>query len=144
PFSTSGAWLNLPALLITVAVTVILVIGIRESATTNAVLVGVKVGVVLFVIGVGIFFVTPANWTGIPPSERVFNDDIETIPSVAAKAVKEEAMPTKDAEARIDAIAKKVTALEEPLKNDKLTPEQIKATTAEVKREIKVLYAETA
>jgi len=61
PFSTSGAWLNLPAMLITVAVTVILVIGIRESATTNAVLVGVKVGVVLFVIGVGIFFVNPAN-----------------------------------------------------------------------------------
>src|SRR5438034_7471987 len=31
PFSTSGAWLNLPALLITLAVTVILVIGIRED-----------------------------------------------------------------------------------------------------------------
>src|SRR5262245_30387148 len=44
----SGGWLNLPALLITLVVTVILVIGIRESATTNAVLVGVKVGVVLF------------------------------------------------------------------------------------------------
>src|SRR4051794_30160705 len=68
PFSTSGAWLNLPALLITLAVTVILVIGIRESATTNALLVGVKVAVVLFVIGVGIFFVDPTNWTGRSPS----------------------------------------------------------------------------
>src|SRR5438874_925355 len=35
PFSHSGAWFNLPALLITLLVTVILVIGIRESATTN-------------------------------------------------------------------------------------------------------------
>ena len=37
---TPGAWFNLPAVLITLLVTVILVIGIRESATTNAVLVG--------------------------------------------------------------------------------------------------------
>src|SRR5262245_55579264 len=58
PFSTSGAWLNLPAFLITLIVTVILVIGIRESATTNAVLVAVKVGVVLFVIVAGIAYVS--------------------------------------------------------------------------------------
>src|SRR6202040_2139576 len=54
PFTTTGAWFNLPAAAITLAVTVVLVIGIRESATTNAVLVGVKVGVVLFVILAGI------------------------------------------------------------------------------------------
>src|SRR5256714_1118488 len=40
PFSSNGAsFLNLPAMLITLVVTVILVIGIRESATTNAILV---------------------------------------------------------------------------------------------------------
>src|SRR5207253_10296566 len=39
PFTHSGAWFNLPALFITLAVTVVLVIGIRESATTNAILV---------------------------------------------------------------------------------------------------------
>jgi amino acid transporter len=105
PFSTSGAWLNLPAMLITVAVTVILVIGIRESATTNAVLVGVKVGVVLFVIGVGVFFLDPANWTGIPPSERVYTEDIEIIPKVAAKAVKEQKLPEKEAEQREQQLA---------------------------------------
>ena len=67
PFThVRGPGSNLPALLITLAVTAILVIGIRESATTNAVLVGVKVGVVLFVIGVGVFFINPANWTSIP------------------------------------------------------------------------------
>ena len=87
PFSHSGAWLNLPALLITVLVTVILVIGIRESATTNAILVGVKVGVVLFVIGVGVFFVDRANWTNQPPSDRIYPEDISVIPKLAAKAV---------------------------------------------------------
>ena len=41
---TPGAWFNLPAVLITAASSPsILVIGIRESATTNTVLVGVKV-----------------------------------------------------------------------------------------------------
>jgi amino acid transporter len=144
PFSTAGAWLNLPALLITVAVTVILVIGIRESATTNAVLVGVKVGVVLFVIGVGIFFVNPANWTSIPPSDRVYMEDIDTIPSVAAKAVKEDALPTKDAEARIDAIAAKVAALQADLRNEKMHPSTLKAVAEQVKQQIRTLYWETA
>jgi amino acid transporter len=71
PFTHSGAWFNLPAALITLAVTVILVIGIRESATTNAILVGVKIGVVLFVIGAGIGYVNWDNWTRIPPAERI-------------------------------------------------------------------------
>ncbi len=71
PFSTSGAWLNLPAAAITLLVTVVLVIGIKESATTNAILVGIKVGVVLFVIAVGTAFVNSANWTSIPPRERI-------------------------------------------------------------------------
>ncbi|HEX3871262.1 MAG TPA: amino acid permease, partial [Pirellulales bacterium] len=43
-------WFNLPALLIMAAVTLILLVGIRESATTNAVLVVIKIAVVLFVI----------------------------------------------------------------------------------------------
>src|SRR5262249_15118606 len=63
PFTTEGAWFNLPALLITLLVTVILVIGIRESATTNALLVAIKVGVVLFVIGAGISYINSRNWT---------------------------------------------------------------------------------
>src|SRR5439155_23803545 len=42
--------LNLPAAIIMLLVTIVLVIGIRESATTNAILVITKVGVVVFVI----------------------------------------------------------------------------------------------
>src|SRR5262249_8971556 len=70
PFSTPGAICSLPAVLIMALATVVLVIGIRESATTNALLVITKVGVVLFVIGVGVWYVSPSNWTGIPPEYR--------------------------------------------------------------------------
>ena len=45
PFSTPGAWFSLPAVLIMATATVVLVIGIRESAVTNAILVATKIGV---------------------------------------------------------------------------------------------------
>jgi APA family basic amino acid/polyamine antiporter len=57
------AVLNLMAILVVVAVTVVLVKGIQESAGFNALMVGIKVAAVLFVIGVGAFFVNPDNWT---------------------------------------------------------------------------------
>src|SRR5207302_3855587 len=44
--SVEGAWFSLPAVIIMALATGVLVIGIRESATTNAVLVMIKVGVV--------------------------------------------------------------------------------------------------
>jgi APA family basic amino acid/polyamine antiporter len=62
--------LNLPAVVIMALVTVVLVIGIRESATTNALLVLTKIGVVVFVIVVGWQYIDRANWTSIPPEKR--------------------------------------------------------------------------
>src|SRR6266571_4147049 len=53
---------NLPAFVIALVITAILVIGIRESAQFNAVIVIIKVSVVLFVIGLGIKYVNPSNW----------------------------------------------------------------------------------
>jgi APA family basic amino acid/polyamine antiporter len=53
---------NLPAVLITVAVTALLVFGVSESATVNSAIVVIKVAVVLIVIGAGAFFIDPANW----------------------------------------------------------------------------------
>src|SRR5262249_19207924 len=70
PFSKPGAWFNLPAVLILVLVTTVLVIGIRESAASNTALVILKVGVVLFVIVAGVGYINTANWTSIPPEER--------------------------------------------------------------------------
>ena len=53
---------NLPAFLIALIITAILVIGIRESARFNATIVVIKVAVVLFVIGLGIRYINTANW----------------------------------------------------------------------------------
>ncbi len=59
--------INLPALLIVLLVTVVLVIGIRESAGFNATMVIIKVAAVIFVIGVGAFYVNTANWSDFAP-----------------------------------------------------------------------------
>ena len=45
----------------------ILVKGIRESASFNAVMVIIKLAIVLFVIVVGAFYVNPANWQPVRP-----------------------------------------------------------------------------
>ncbi len=67
PFSVPGAWCNLPAALICLLVTAILVIGIRESAGFNAAMVALKLVVVLFVIAVGSAYVDPSNWEPFMP-----------------------------------------------------------------------------
>ena len=59
---------NLPALLIVIAVTVVLIYGIRESARTNTVIVMLKVAVVVFVIAFGGFMVNPGNWHPYVPN----------------------------------------------------------------------------
>lgn len=61
---------NLPAGLIVWLVTWILYRGIRESARVNNTIVALKVAAVLFVIGVGVFYIDPANWHPFIP-ERV-------------------------------------------------------------------------
>jgi basic amino acid/polyamine antiporter, APA family len=53
---------NLPAFLIALVITAVLTIGIRESARFNSVIVTVKVAVVLFVIGLGLKYVSTSNW----------------------------------------------------------------------------------
>jgi len=58
------AMLNLPAILVVFLVAAVLVKGISESAGANAVMVGIKVAAVLFVIVVGAYFVERQNWTG--------------------------------------------------------------------------------
>src|SRR5450759_3066488 len=66
-FVSTGAVLDLPAIIITLIVTVILVKGIRESASFNATMVIVKLIIVFFVIIVGAFYVNPANWKPFAP-----------------------------------------------------------------------------
>jgi APA family basic amino acid/polyamine antiporter len=58
----TGSYCNLPAALVVLGITVILVVGIRESARFNAAMVLLKLAVVGFVIVVGAFYIRPENW----------------------------------------------------------------------------------
>ena len=53
---------NLPALFIVAIITTLLVIGIKESAKFNNVIVIVKLAIILFFIVLGLFFIRPENW----------------------------------------------------------------------------------
>jgi APA family basic amino acid/polyamine antiporter len=59
---------NLVAVGIVFFITVILIWGIRESATFNGVMVGIKIVVLLFIIVVGFTYVQPANWRPFSPN----------------------------------------------------------------------------
>jgi APA family basic amino acid/polyamine antiporter len=63
----TGSYCNLPAGLVVLLVTVILVIGIRESARFNAAMVLLKLVVVLFVIAFGSAYIRVENWTPYLP-----------------------------------------------------------------------------
>jgi len=63
----TGALVNLPAVLVTAVLTLVLVRGIRESSSLNTAMVCIKVAAVLFVIGVGAFFVSATNWHPFAP-----------------------------------------------------------------------------
>ena len=60
--------INLPAFLIVVLVTILLIYGIRESAKTNSLIVVIKVAVVVFFIAFGAFMVHPPNWQPFMPT----------------------------------------------------------------------------
>src|SRR5438874_3634734 len=66
-FVATGSYFDLPAVLITFILTVILVKGIKESASFNALMVAVKLVIVLMVIGIGVFFIKEANWHPFAP-----------------------------------------------------------------------------
>jgi APA family basic amino acid/polyamine antiporter len=58
---------NLPALIIVGLMTSLLVKGMQESAKFNNVIVVIKLVVIIFFIGMGSFFIKPANWTPFVP-----------------------------------------------------------------------------
>src|SRR3982751_2642147 len=62
PASVVTSLFNLPAVFIVLAVTMLLVLGVSESATVNNIIVGIKVAVIIAFIAVGAFFVNPDNW----------------------------------------------------------------------------------
>ena len=69
----TGATVNLPAVLLIGLMSTLLVIGIKESARFNNVIVIVKVAIVFLVIGFGFMYVNQSNWHPfIPPNQGTF------------------------------------------------------------------------
>ncbi|HKB81063.1 MAG TPA: amino acid permease [Thermoanaerobaculia bacterium] len=66
-FLSTGSWINLPAVCVVIVITAILVKGIQESASFNAAMVMIKLAAVLFVIGVGLFYINATNWHPFAP-----------------------------------------------------------------------------
>jgi APA family basic amino acid/polyamine antiporter len=65
----TGAIINLPAVFIVALMSTVLVIGIRESARVNNLIVILKVAIVLLIVFVGLMHITPSNWEPfIPPN----------------------------------------------------------------------------
>ncbi len=59
--------INLPAVIIVLLIMILLVVGVRESARFNAVMVAIKVAAVLFFLAAGVTYVEPANWQPYAP-----------------------------------------------------------------------------
>src|SRR2546422_6484538 len=57
-----GSYLNLPAIFIVALMSYVLVVGIKQSATVNNVIVITKVTIVLAVIVFGLQYVNPDHW----------------------------------------------------------------------------------
>jgi APA family basic amino acid/polyamine antiporter len=69
-WTSTGAVLNVPAMIIVALATILLVVGIQESARFNNVIVAVKMAVILAFIGFGVFYVNADNWAPfVPPAE---------------------------------------------------------------------------
>ena len=67
PWSAQPGILNLPAVIIVAIITWLLVLGIRESARVNLIIVAIKMAVLLVFIGVAVWYVDPANWQPFMP-----------------------------------------------------------------------------
>jgi len=68
--TSATAILNLPAIVIAVAATILLVVGIQESARVNAAIVTIKVAVVLLIIGIGGLFISTDYWHPFLPANN--------------------------------------------------------------------------
>jgi APA family basic amino acid/polyamine antiporter len=73
-WTSSGAVLNVPAMAIVAGVTVLLIIGIKESANFNNAIVALKLLVILTFIAVGAAYINPANWHPFIPAVTASGD----------------------------------------------------------------------
>lgn len=71
--STVYGFVNLPALIIVVLLSSLLIVGVEKSAKVNSILVAIKIAVVLIFIGVGFWYIDTSNYVPfIPPNQGEF------------------------------------------------------------------------
>ena len=66
--SRTGAILNIPAIFLIAVLTTLLVVGVKESAGFNNIVVAIKVAIIFLVIGFGFMFVNTDNWSPFIPA----------------------------------------------------------------------------
>jgi APA family basic amino acid/polyamine antiporter len=66
-FHATGAFMNVPAMVIIGIVTVILVIGVQESARFNNIIVAIKTSVILIFLLAGFSYIKTGNWSPFIP-----------------------------------------------------------------------------
>jgi basic amino acid/polyamine antiporter, APA family len=66
-FTTTGAIINLPAILIISLLCILLVRGIKESSRVNLIIVIIKIVVILFFIVLAVWYIKPSNWQPFMP-----------------------------------------------------------------------------
>src|SRR4030081_3303276 len=68
----TGALINVPAVLIVAAMTVLLYVGVRGSAAANTFMVTLKVGIIVIIVIAGLKYLDPANWRPyVPPNTGI-------------------------------------------------------------------------
>lgn len=67
PPGTDGGILNLPAILIILVITGLLVLGVKESARVNTAVVIIKISVILLFLFLAFSHINPANWNPFMP-----------------------------------------------------------------------------
>jgi basic amino acid/polyamine antiporter, APA family len=70
---TTGAVINVPAVLIVAAMTALLYVGVRWSAGANTLMVTLKVGIIVIIVIAGLKYVDASNWKPyVPPNMGTF------------------------------------------------------------------------
>jgi len=67
PPGTSGGMINLPAVMIILAITAVILIGIRESVRLNTIIVTINIAVILLFFALGFSHIDAANWHPFMP-----------------------------------------------------------------------------
>ena len=78
--SQTVSYFNVPAAFISILVSVVLMIGIKESANFNSVIVVLKLAIIVGFIVIGVWYVDPANWKPfIPEAITKVHNGITTV-----------------------------------------------------------------